>query len=101
MLLSKLPHYAPATPAFQRLSYAYETISKPGSRRLYDLGGGRRYDPGESHLQIRRGMSADDGTRSHGEGRDGGGNGRRHAPWSVEECLYGGESLESHSWYLC
>ncbi|BGP17496.1 hypothetical protein JCM10213_004408 [Rhodosporidiobolus nylandii] len=42
----KLPLYPPATTAFQRLSYAYETLSKPGSRRLYDLGGGRGYDPG-------------------------------------------------------
>ncbi|KAL8276321.1 hypothetical protein RQP46_011287 [Phenoliferia psychrophenolica] len=42
----KLPHYPPATPAFQRLSYAYETISKPASRRMYDVGGGRGYDPG-------------------------------------------------------
>ncbi|CEQ41249.1 SPOSA6832_02952, partial [Sporobolomyces salmonicolor] len=37
----KLPLYAPATTAFQRLSYAYETLSKPSSRRIYDLGGGR------------------------------------------------------------
>lgn len=43
---SKLPDYAPATPAFQRLSYAYETLSKPPSRRMYDLGGGRSFDPG-------------------------------------------------------
>ncbi|GAA5922698.1 hypothetical protein JCM3775_006104 [Rhodotorula graminis] len=42
----KLPFYPPATTAFQRLSYAYETLSKPSSRRMYDLGGGRGYDPG-------------------------------------------------------
>ncbi|BGP41317.1 hypothetical protein JCM10449v2_005294 [Rhodotorula kratochvilovae] len=42
----KLPFYPPSTTAFQRLSYAYETLSKPSSRRLYDLGGGRGYDPG-------------------------------------------------------
>ncbi|TNY17333.1 hypothetical protein DMC30DRAFT_406111 [Rhodotorula diobovata] len=42
----KLPFYPPATTAFQRLSYAYETLSKPSSRRLYDLRGGRGYDPG-------------------------------------------------------
>ncbi|GAA5839530.1 hypothetical protein JCM9279_005969 [Rhodotorula babjevae] len=42
----KLPFYSPATTAFQRLSYAYETLSKPSSRRMYDLGGGRGYDPG-------------------------------------------------------
>ncbi|GAA5874958.1 hypothetical protein JCM1840_007162 [Sporobolomyces johnsonii] len=41
----KLPLYPPATTAFQRLSYAYETLSKPSSRRIYDLGGGR-YDLG-------------------------------------------------------
>ncbi|KAK4055350.1 hypothetical protein OIO90_003188 [Microbotryomycetes sp. JL221] len=35
----KLPDYPAATPAFQRLSYAYETLSKPASRRIYDLGG--------------------------------------------------------------
>lgn len=42
----KLPHYPPSTPAFQRLSFAYETLSKPASRRLYDLGGGRSFEPG-------------------------------------------------------
>ncbi|KAI5476700.1 hypothetical protein MNV49_007358 [Pseudohyphozyma bogoriensis] len=41
----KLPHYPQATPAFQRLSYAYETLSKPASRRLYDIGAGG-YAPG-------------------------------------------------------
>lgn len=47
MFDSKLPHYLLATPAFQRLSFAYETLSKPSSRRMYDLGGGRGYDAGE------------------------------------------------------
>lgn len=51
---SKLPHYPPATPAFQRLSYAYETLSKPGSRRLYDVDGGRGYDPGKFGSLVRR-----------------------------------------------
>lgn len=37
----KLPLYLSSTPAFQRLSFAYETLSKSGSRRMYDLGGGR------------------------------------------------------------
>ena len=44
---SKLPFYAPSTTAFQRLSFAYETLSKPSSRRLYDLRGPREFDPGE------------------------------------------------------
>jgi curved DNA-binding protein CbpA len=39
----KLPLYPSSTPAFQRLSFAYETLSKTASRRMYDLGGGR-YD---------------------------------------------------------
>ncbi|KAG0662771.1 hypothetical protein C6P46_003084 [Rhodotorula mucilaginosa] len=41
----KLPFYAPSTTAFQRLSFAYETLSKPSSRRLYDLRGPREFDP--------------------------------------------------------
>lgn len=47
-LYSKLPQYPPATLAFQRLSYAYETLSNDATRRIYDLGGstGRSYDPG-------------------------------------------------------
>jgi len=36
----KFPHYADeATSAFQRVSLAYETLSKPSSRRAYDLSG--------------------------------------------------------------
>ncbi|KAI8452319.1 hypothetical protein BY996DRAFT_6431883 [Phakopsora pachyrhizi] len=35
----KLPHHPNCTAAFQKLSYAYETLSKPSSRRLYDLNG--------------------------------------------------------------
>ncbi|WAQ89603.1 hypothetical protein PtA15_11A293 [Puccinia triticina] len=35
----KLPQYEPCTAAFQKLSAAYETLSKPGSRKLYDLSG--------------------------------------------------------------
>ncbi|KAH9441582.1 hypothetical protein Pst134EA_032846 [Puccinia striiformis f. sp. tritici] len=33
----KLPEYEPCTAAFQKLSLAYETLSKPSSRRIYDL----------------------------------------------------------------
>ncbi|GAA5930284.1 uncharacterized protein JCM15063_004764 [Sporobolomyces koalae] len=40
----KLPDYPPSTTAFQRLSYAYETLSKPSSRRIYDLGGLKSFD---------------------------------------------------------
>jgi DnaJ-class molecular chaperone len=36
---SKLPQYQPCTAAFQKLSFAYETLSKPASRKLYDLSG--------------------------------------------------------------
>lgn len=43
---SKLPFYAPSTSAFQRLSFAYETLSKPTSRRMYDLRGAKGYNPG-------------------------------------------------------
>ncbi|PLW07484.1 hypothetical protein PCANC_24789 [Puccinia coronata f. sp. avenae] len=35
----KLPQYQPCTAAFQKLSFAYETLSKPASRKLYDLSG--------------------------------------------------------------
>ncbi|GAA5824467.1 hypothetical protein JCM10212_003544, partial [Sporobolomyces blumeae] len=42
----KLPDYPPSTTAFQRLSYAYETLSKPSSRRIYDLGGMRSFETG-------------------------------------------------------
>ncbi|GJN90163.1 hypothetical protein Rhopal_003162-T1 [Rhodotorula paludigena] len=53
----KLPLYPPATTAFQRLSYAYETLSKPSSRRLYDLGGGRGYDPGAPSANTADGLA--------------------------------------------
>lgn len=35
----KFPNYAPATSAFQKVSFAYETLSKPSSRRMYDVSG--------------------------------------------------------------
>lgn len=35
----KFPNHAPATSAFQKVSFAYETLSKPSSRRLYDVSG--------------------------------------------------------------
>lgn len=35
----KLPNYAPATQAFQRLSFAYEVLSDPVTKRTYDLTG--------------------------------------------------------------
>ncbi|GAA99971.1 uncharacterized protein L969DRAFT_19559 [Mixia osmundae IAM 14324] len=40
----KLPSYPPATSAFQKLSFAYETLSKPSSRRLYDISGRSEWD---------------------------------------------------------
>ena len=43
---SKLPHYSSSTTAFQRLSFAYKTLSKPETRRLYDLGGMQRMPDG-------------------------------------------------------
>lgn len=61
---SKLPFYAPSTTAFQRLSFAYETLSKPSSRRLYDLRGPREFDPGKQapvalgHLFVPRSIPA-------------------------------------------
>lgn len=76
--LSKLPEYEPATAAFQRLSYSYETLSKPASRRLYDLGGSRPFDHGKANftrpfdyqlanadslLQLQHGMVLDSETR--------------------------------------
>ncbi|GAA6010654.1 hypothetical protein JCM11491_003012 [Sporobolomyces phaffii] len=56
----KLPDYAPSTTAFQRLSYAYETLSKPGSRRIYDLGGMRSFEPGPSASATADGATADE-----------------------------------------
>jgi curved DNA-binding protein CbpA len=50
-VFSKLPHYPTATTAFQRLSYAYKTLSKPETRRMYDLGGMQRMPDGESLAQ--------------------------------------------------
>ncbi|CAB5369710.1 unnamed protein product [Rhizophagus irregularis] len=34
----KFPEYPKATEAFQKLSYSYETLNKPSSRRAYDMG---------------------------------------------------------------
>ncbi|KDE04367.1 hypothetical protein MVLG_05159 [Microbotryum lychnidis-dioicae p1A1 Lamole] len=56
----KLPDYEPATPAFQRLSYAYETLSKPASRRMYDLGGGKALDHGAPRGDADSGMGGDE-----------------------------------------
>lgn len=39
IFLSKFPNYPPSTLAFQRVSFAYETLSKPNSRRIYDVSG--------------------------------------------------------------
>lgn len=36
---SKFPDYPPSTLAFQKISFAYETLSKPSSRRIYDVSG--------------------------------------------------------------
>lgn len=36
---SKFPSYAPCVVAFQKVSFAYQTLSKPSSRRLYDVSG--------------------------------------------------------------
>ncbi|CAD6920456.1 unnamed protein product [Tilletia controversa] len=35
----KFPNYQPSTIAFQKVSFAYETLSKPSSRRIYDVSG--------------------------------------------------------------
>lgn len=35
----KLPNYAPCVVAFQKVSFAYQTLSKPSSRRMYDVSG--------------------------------------------------------------
>ncbi|GAA5872006.1 hypothetical protein JCM16303_000943 [Sporobolomyces ruberrimus] len=56
----KLPHYPPSTTAFQRLSYAYETLSKPSSRRIYDLGGLRSPEPGVSSTSAADAAAADE-----------------------------------------
>lgn len=49
----KFPKYAPATEAFQKVSFAYETLSKPSSRRMYDLSGRTDFaaavDTGDGH----------------------------------------------------
>jgi hypothetical protein len=36
---SKFPSYTPCVVAFQKVSLAYQTLSKPSSRRLYDVSG--------------------------------------------------------------
>ncbi|GAA5997822.1 hypothetical protein JCM5350_005778, partial [Sporobolomyces pararoseus] len=57
----KLPHYPPSTTAFQRLSYAYETLSKPSSRRIYDLGGMTSFETaGPSMSSAADGAAADE-----------------------------------------
>ncbi|KAL9938107.1 hypothetical protein V8E36_002730 [Tilletia maclaganii] len=35
----KFPNYPASTIAFQKVSFAYETLSKPSSRRIYDVSG--------------------------------------------------------------
>ncbi|UZJ51084.1 hypothetical protein CBS101457_000404 [Exobasidium rhododendri] len=35
----KFPSYAPCVVAFQKVSFAYQTLSKPSSRRMYDVSG--------------------------------------------------------------
>ncbi|KAK0553550.1 hypothetical protein OC846_002471 [Tilletia horrida] len=35
----KFPNYQPSTIAFQKVSFAYQTLSKPSSRRMYDVSG--------------------------------------------------------------
>lgn len=36
---SKFPSYPPCISAFQRVSLAYQTLSSPSSRRMYDVSG--------------------------------------------------------------
>lgn len=56
--LSKMPDYAEATAAFQKLSYAYETLSRPQSRRLYDLSGRSEYSAAPTGRAASAGPSA-------------------------------------------
>ena len=35
----KMPNYAPCVVAFQKVSFAYQTLSKPSSRKMYDVSG--------------------------------------------------------------
>lgn len=39
----KMPNYAPCVVAFQKVSFAYQTLSKPSSRRMYDVSGRTDY----------------------------------------------------------
>jgi len=47
-LFSKYPSYPLATVAFQKVSFAYDILSKPSSRRMYDLHGITPDDPTSS-----------------------------------------------------
>ncbi|EGG10266.1 uncharacterized protein MELLADRAFT_115586 [Melampsora larici-populina 98AG31] len=51
----KLPLYKPCTSAFQKLSFAYETLSKPSSRRLYDLNGHTSFNQSSERYKAYRG----------------------------------------------
>lgn len=53
----KLPLYSPCTSAFQKLSFAYETLSKPSSRRLYDLNGHTSFNQSSERYKAYRGNS--------------------------------------------
>jgi curved DNA-binding protein CbpA len=44
-IFSKYPSYPLATVAFQKVSFAYDILSKPSSRRTYDLYGITPDDP--------------------------------------------------------
>lgn len=39
----KMPNYAPCVVAFQKVSFAYQTLSKPSSRKMYDVSGRTDY----------------------------------------------------------
>ncbi|KAH9810577.1 hypothetical protein DFH28DRAFT_1131973 [Melampsora americana] len=53
----KLPLYPPCTPAFQKLSFAYETLSKSNTRRLYDLNGQTSFNQSSERYKAYRGNS--------------------------------------------